>query len=415
MRRVGCRRRAPALALVFAGTLAPSAIARAQLVEGEGRLSSGWDSNPLFSADPGQRGVDVEDEPPVEPSGLIRAEAGAAVRGGRRIYGEARADADGRIYLEDGSVIAAERLALEGGLRTERRAALIALGIEGSRYDGSRTPDSSWAARSRLRVGWFPSAGSSFELAGSGGLRRYDEGGQTDATVGASVTAAMRPLRGIWLRAGVSGERRESTRNDPDRFEVAPNAGIELRSEHLEAALAYTLYVRDFDVVDRDGVEHVASAEVAWLAGEALGVFVEGEVGIARGEPSALVYDRVEVLGGILVRFDAGRDAAPEVAAGDAAEPDQGPAQLGGRGVVRFRIRLPGVRSVAVVGTFNQWEERRGALRATGDGWFERTLTVRPGHHRYHLVVDGEPVAPEGAPRYVDDGFGGRDAVLLVP
>lgn len=409
------RCRWPALAAALAGAL-PPATAGAQELDAELRIAGGWDSNPLFAAEPGQRGVEVEDEPPVDPAWFGRADGSVGVAGGRIVFGEARAEVEGRVYAEDESALGSERVALEGGLRTENRRLLVALGVEGSRYDHSRTPDSSWAARTRLRTMWRPDLHWSFELAGTGGVRRYDDGEQTDATIGASAHAAARPARWLQLRAGFVVERRDSTRNDPDRLELAPTAGVEIRTEHFEGALGYTLYVRDFDVVDRDGVEHVASLDAAWLASEVFGVFLEAEVGRARGEPLALVYDRVEALGGIQLRFGSGAPVAPAVAAGDAGEIDQGPAQVARQlGRVHFRVRIPNAGSVSVVGTFNGWDERRGELDSVGDGWFERTLTVRPGHHRYHFVVDGEPQVPEGAPRYVEDDFGGRDAVLLVP
>ncbi|MFW6197964.1 MAG: glycoside hydrolase [Myxococcota bacterium] len=92
----------------------------------------------------------------------------------------------------------------------------------------------------------------------------------------------------------------------------------------------------------------------------------------------------------------------------------QGPATVTPEGV-RFRVHQPEAQSVAVVGTFNDWTGARGELVRGEDGWFEGTLEVPPGRHRYQLLVDGRPVAPEGADAYVPDGFGARNAVLVVP
>jgi hypothetical protein len=151
------------------------------------------------------------------------------------------------------------------------------------------------------------------------------------------------------------------------------------------------------------------------MIGRVAGVFAEGELAVARGDAMALVYDRVEILGGVVIRLEAGRETAPRAIAGGGGDPEQGPARIAGRGRVRFRVLRPGARAVAVAGTFNGWSAAAGRLRSVGAGWFEAVLPVRPGHHRYHFVVDGEPSVPEGAPRYVEDDFGARDAVLLVP
>jgi 1,4-alpha-glucan branching enzyme len=83
-------------------------------------------------------------------------------------------------------------------------------------------------------------------------------------------------------------------------------------------------------------------------------------------------------------------------------------------GWVELRFHLPGAREVAVVGSFNDWDAGRGALRRESGDVFARRFRLRPGRHEYHLLVDGEPVAPPGAARYVSDDFGGRNAILEV-
>lgn len=80
---------------------------------------------------------------------------------------------------------------------------------------------------------------------------------------------------------------------------------------------------------------------------------------------------------------------------------------------VTFRARArPGAR-VAVVGDWNQWQPQPLAA-AGGDRW-EATYTLPPGRHAWALSIDGAIVTPTQAPGFVDDGFGGRNAIVDVP
>jgi hypothetical protein len=82
---------------------------------------------------------------------------------------------------------------------------------------------------------------------------------------------------------------------------------------------------------------------------------------------------------------------------------------------MRFRYRAPEARSVALVGGFNGWDTSRSPLVGpNGDGIWETVLPLAAGVWRYAFVVDGRWVAPPDAPRYEDDGFGGRNGVISV-
>jgi hypothetical protein len=80
---------------------------------------------------------------------------------------------------------------------------------------------------------------------------------------------------------------------------------------------------------------------------------------------------------------------------------------------VNFRYRGR-ARSVSVVGDWNGWDPSAAPLGASGDGFAGR-YALPPGRHEYAFAVDGTIVAPPDAPRYVDDGFGGRNGVIEVP
>jgi 1,4-alpha-glucan branching enzyme len=66
----------------------------------------------------------------------------------------------------------------------------------------------------------------------------------------------------------------------------------------------------------------------------------------------------------------------------------------------------------ALIGDFTGWQPV--AMTKSGDVW-TATVAVRPGAHHYAFrAADGRVVVPPGAAT-VDDGFGGRSAVLVVP
>ena len=97
--------------------------------------------------------------------------------------------------------------------------------------------------------------------------------------------------------------------------------------------------------------------------------------------------------------------------------PGEGPAPIGaGEGVAQFVGHFPGARSVEVVGSFNDW--RRGSLPLAddnGDGIWHGATVLPAGSHEYMFVVDGERwVADPLAGRYVEDGFGQKNSLLII-
>jgi Glycogen recognition site of AMP-activated protein kinase len=83
---------------------------------------------------------------------------------------------------------------------------------------------------------------------------------------------------------------------------------------------------------------------------------------------------------------------------------------------VEFVLSAPGARSVAVAGDFTTWSPDVELQDADGDGVWVGRVAILPGLHRYMFVVDGSQwVTDPKASRHADDGFGNRNAVLLVP
>lgn len=84
-------------------------------------------------------------------------------------------------------------------------------------------------------------------------------------------------------------------------------------------------------------------------------------------------------------------------------------------GGVRFAVLVPGVRTVALAGSFNGWSATAHPMRADGDGRWALVLPLPPGEHLFMYVVDGKQwLTPPLAEDFVEDGFGSRNGVVTV-
>jgi len=81
---------------------------------------------------------------------------------------------------------------------------------------------------------------------------------------------------------------------------------------------------------------------------------------------------------------------------------------------VRFVLRAPAAQSVAVAGTFNQWDATATPLVPSEGGLWTATLVLPRGEHQYAFLVDGAEWLPDPAAPAIDDGFGRRNSVLTV-
>jgi len=84
--------------------------------------------------------------------------------------------------------------------------------------------------------------------------------------------------------------------------------------------------------------------------------------------------------------------------------------------IVQFSIAAPGARSVGLAGDFNGWDPSRALLRdPDGDEVWTGRFALPPGVHKYMFVLDDERwITDPHAERYVDDGFGARNALITV-
>lgn len=109
---------------------------------------------------------------------------------------------------------------------------------------------------------------------------------------------------------------------------------------------------------------------------------------------------------GISMRIGGAAKAASNVASVGAAS---------GRGrIVRFTFESGKATSVAVAGDFTNWKPRAMG-RGAGNTWILETV-IEPGVHHFSFIVDGTRwMVPDDAPGLVDDGWGRRNATVIVP
>lgn len=82
-------------------------------------------------------------------------------------------------------------------------------------------------------------------------------------------------------------------------------------------------------------------------------------------------------------------------------------------GAAALRFRVPKASRVAVVGDWTGWQAV--ALERAPDGMWVLEVRLPRGVHRFNLVVDGKRwIVPEEVAA-VDDGFGGKIGLLVVP
>jgi hypothetical protein len=96
------------------------------------------------------------------------------------------------------------------------------------------------------------------------------------------------------------------------------------------------------------------------------------------------------------------------------ASPPEAPSILREREPHLFRWRAPGAARVALVGDFNAWNPEANPLSPLVDGWWETVLALAAGTYQYAFWIDGRLEIPPDAEAVIDDGFGGRNALLKV-
>ena len=87
-------------------------------------------------------------------------------------------------------------------------------------------------------------------------------------------------------------------------------------------------------------------------------------------------------------------------------------AQQPDRIAVVFSVKLPTARSVAVIGSFSNWQPHACELK---EGVWTVTLLLPPGRYEYAFLVDGGTImSTPPAGFHQDDGFGNQNNFLVV-
>jgi 1,4-alpha-glucan branching enzyme len=80
---------------------------------------------------------------------------------------------------------------------------------------------------------------------------------------------------------------------------------------------------------------------------------------------------------------------------------------------IEFRLSMPQARTVAVVGTFNNWDTNRTPMQKDGANW-KATVPLAPGRYEYRFVADGQWLSDPNAKESIGNDFGSTNSVLLV-
>jgi len=80
---------------------------------------------------------------------------------------------------------------------------------------------------------------------------------------------------------------------------------------------------------------------------------------------------------------------------------------------VEFRLSMPQARTVAVVGTFNNWDTKQTPMQKDGAGW-KATVPLAPGRYEYRFVADAQWLSDPNAKESVGNDFGSTNSVLVV-
>jgi len=82
-----------------------------------------------------------------------------------------------------------------------------------------------------------------------------------------------------------------------------------------------------------------------------------------------------------------------------------------------FAIDLPEAQNVALAGSFNSWSTSADPMTKDTQGRWRIVKALSAGHHQYKFVVDGGQQWKEDPnnSNTTDDGYGGKNSVLVVP
>jgi 1,4-alpha-glucan branching enzyme len=81
---------------------------------------------------------------------------------------------------------------------------------------------------------------------------------------------------------------------------------------------------------------------------------------------------------------------------------------------IHFEFASSPAESVAIAGSFNDWQPNATSMIALGHGRWAKDLVLRPGVFEYCLMVDGQWTPDPQAAEAVPNPFGGVNSVRKV-
>ena len=82
---------------------------------------------------------------------------------------------------------------------------------------------------------------------------------------------------------------------------------------------------------------------------------------------------------------------------------------------VRFQLLYPEAKTVAIAGTFNNWDPTTHLLQKNAAGRWSIILPLSEGRYQYLFVINQKTwVLDPEAEMLIDDGFGNKNSLLIV-
>jgi 1,4-alpha-glucan branching enzyme len=81
---------------------------------------------------------------------------------------------------------------------------------------------------------------------------------------------------------------------------------------------------------------------------------------------------------------------------------------------VPLKLVAPSAKTVAVAGSFNNWQPTATLLKPARAGEWQGELSLPPGRHESLFVVDGKWLPDPAAREAVPNPFGGVNSVISV-
>ena len=79
-----------------------------------------------------------------------------------------------------------------------------------------------------------------------------------------------------------------------------------------------------------------------------------------------------------------------------------------------FQFYAPEARRVALVGTFNEWDDNTLPMKKDTKGTWKASVALPPGRYEYRLWVDGVWHDDPNAQERVENPFGSHNCVRIV-